>query len=187
MRKARPPRADAVRTLAAVLEAGARLLAKDPSVSIAAIAAEAGVDRRTVYRHFPSRQALVEAVIAARFDSIERAVREARLDTAPIVVALHRLTAGLITTIRHYPFEPRLKIGDKLHQRAINHDRQLATFMHRAVHEGVLRADLPQGLAVVLLREVVNLLARRFVNLDPNQAADLGVDVLLSGLGHNSH
>ncbi|MFC9627623.1 TetR family transcriptional regulator, partial [Streptomyces sp. NPDC056930] len=45
-------RADAARNLEAVLTAGARMLAADPGASIASIAAEAGVDRRTVYRRF---------------------------------------------------------------------------------------------------------------------------------------
>ena len=43
-------RSDATRNLELVLKTSARLLADDPSASIAAIAAAANVDRRTIYR-----------------------------------------------------------------------------------------------------------------------------------------
>ena len=49
-----------------VLETGARLLAADPGVSVAAIAQAAGVDRRTVYRRFPDRDALLCGIYQAK-------------------------------------------------------------------------------------------------------------------------
>jgi AcrR family transcriptional regulator len=72
-------RADAARNLEAVMRTGARLLAEDPATSMAAIAAEARVDRRTVYRHFPTREAHLAAVFQAKLDSAERVLDEARL------------------------------------------------------------------------------------------------------------
>ncbi|CAM5510559.1 hypothetical protein SCANM63S_04947 [Streptomyces canarius] len=56
-------RADAARNLEAVLTTGARMLAADPGASIASIAAEAGVDRRTVYRRFACREELLVQVL----------------------------------------------------------------------------------------------------------------------------
>jgi AcrR family transcriptional regulator len=65
-------RVDAARNLDAVLQTGARLLADDPTTSVATIAAEAGVDRRTVHRRFAGRQALLCAVFHAKLAASRR-------------------------------------------------------------------------------------------------------------------
>lgn len=63
-RPARPPRADAVRNRARVLEAARAAFAADGlAVPLDEIARRAGVGAGTVYRHFPTKEALFEAVI----------------------------------------------------------------------------------------------------------------------------
>lgn len=71
----RPLRADAARNRARVLEVAYQAFAEDGlSVPIDEIARRAGVGAGTVYRHFPTKQALYQAVAEARFGSlIERA------------------------------------------------------------------------------------------------------------------
>jgi AcrR family transcriptional regulator len=59
----RPQRADAARNREAILDATLTCLSRDPRASMAAIAAEAGVGRVTLYGHFSSRAELVEAVL----------------------------------------------------------------------------------------------------------------------------
>jgi TetR/AcrR family transcriptional regulator, mexCD-oprJ operon repressor len=56
-------RATAQRNLQAILEAADALLEEGHATSIAAVAARAGVSRVTVYAHFSSREAILEAVI----------------------------------------------------------------------------------------------------------------------------
>ncbi|MGH4031607.1 TetR/AcrR family transcriptional regulator [Actinomycetota bacterium Odt1-20B] len=67
----RRPRADAGRNRARVLEAASALFAeRGDEVQMAEVAKSAGVGVGTVYRHFPTRQALIEAVAEARFTEI---------------------------------------------------------------------------------------------------------------------
>jgi TetR/AcrR family transcriptional regulator, mexCD-oprJ operon repressor len=56
-------RADARRNVELILAAAETCLARDPDASMSDIAAEAGLGRVTIYGHFSSRQALIEAVV----------------------------------------------------------------------------------------------------------------------------
>ncbi|CAM2836367.1 TetR/AcrR family transcriptional regulator [Mycobacterium intermedium] len=67
----RPVRADAARNRARVLEVAYETFASDGlSVPIDEIAKRAGVGAGTVYRHFPTKEALFQAVIADRMRHI---------------------------------------------------------------------------------------------------------------------
>ena len=60
--EARPLRADAQRNRERLLDAAVRAFAQEgPDVTLDAIAKDAGVGSGTLYRHFPTREALVEA------------------------------------------------------------------------------------------------------------------------------
>src|SRR5258705_14009033 len=59
----RRPRADAVRNRERVLAAAKAVFSQgDPEASLEAVARRAGVGIGTLYRHFPTREALYEAV-----------------------------------------------------------------------------------------------------------------------------
>jgi AcrR family transcriptional regulator len=67
----RTPRADAVRNRSHVLDAARQLLAEHgDAVQMSDVARAAGVGVGTVYRHFATRQALVEAAAEQRFAEI---------------------------------------------------------------------------------------------------------------------
>jgi AcrR family transcriptional regulator len=177
-------RADAARNIDAVLQTGARLLAEDPSTSIAAIAAEAGVDRRTVYRRFACRETLRDAVFHTKLDGIEAVLREARLESAPVAVALHRFVEGIIGVVRRYPIDPELMTDDAdSYQRMLGQRKQIANFIQRAVDEDLIKSDLPDGMAAALLQKIIALFARQYCHLSPAQAADIVVDTFLNGIG----
>jgi len=173
-----------VRNLDAVLQTGARLLAEDPSTSIAAIAAAAGVDRRTVHRRFACREVLHDAVCEAKVDAIEEVLTEARLECAPVAVALHRYVEGIIAVVRRYPIDPeQMRCDAESYARMLDQRKRVAAFMWRARDEGFIRPDLPDGMAEGMLFQIVSLLARQYRDHDPAQAADIAVDVLLRGVG----
>jgi AcrR family transcriptional regulator len=179
-------RVDAARNLDAILETGARLLAEDPSTSIAAIAAEAGVSRRLVHRRFASREALHDAVVHTKLEAVDEVLSDARLDSAPVAVALHRFVEGIIGVVRRYPIDPEQMRDDaESYARMLEQRAQIAAFMRRAMDEGLIRSDLPDGLPQALLHQIIGLLAHRFPDDDPGQAADIAVDTLLKGMGRN--
>lgn len=63
-------RADAQRNRARILEVAFSAFAEDPQVSLNAIAKLAGVGPGTLYRHFPTREALLLAVYQEEIDSL---------------------------------------------------------------------------------------------------------------------
>src|SRR6266567_4015548 len=67
----RPLRADAVRNREKVLRAAREAFAESGyGVPLDEIAARAGVGPGTVYRHFPAKEALFEAVVTARVEDL---------------------------------------------------------------------------------------------------------------------
>jgi AcrR family transcriptional regulator len=74
---ARQPRADAVRNRARVLEAAHRQFASSGlEAQIDEIASDAGVGVGTVYRHFPTKEDLLQALADARFEGLAQAARD---------------------------------------------------------------------------------------------------------------
>lgn len=177
-------RADAARNLEAVLTTGARMLAADPGTSIASIATQAGVDRRTVYRRFTSREELLAAIYESRLTAIEQAIQDARLREAPVTVALHRYVENIITVNRTWPVDlAQMLTDDAIRQRRDASAQEVDAFLERATAEGLLRQDQPQGWAAALLPQLMHLVSRQQPGLSPAQAADIVVETLLNGLG----
>ncbi|GHD07491.1 hypothetical protein GCM10010313_26720 [Streptomyces violarus] len=80
----RKPRADVQRNRAALLEAAQRHFLKEGvGSSLEAVAKEAGVGPATLYRHFPTREALLAAVLQTRSkELVARRAEIARLRVA---------------------------------------------------------------------------------------------------------
>ena len=84
----RPLRADARRNRDTLVAAArAAFSASDDTVPLEGIARDAGVGIGTLYRHFPTRESLVEAVYAAELDDVVASAHEL-LDRSPPDVAL---------------------------------------------------------------------------------------------------
>jgi AcrR family transcriptional regulator len=100
----RRQRSDARHSIAAILQAAADTLNANPGASVEDIARAAGVSRQTVYAHFPTREALLDAVIEHATTEVTAAFDTAGLDDLPPAAALVRLLdAGWQVTAR-YPF-----------------------------------------------------------------------------------
>jgi AcrR family transcriptional regulator len=97
-RRPRQPRSDALRNRERVLDAATELVRRDgEKVPMAEIAAHAGVGVGTVYRHFPSREALLAELV---YRSFGLAVDNARAAAAHPGSALEGVRVFFLATLR---------------------------------------------------------------------------------------
>src|ERR1700704_6892513 len=82
---ARKPRADAVRNRERVLEAAKAVFnAGGPEASLEAVAKRAGVGIGTLYRHFPTRESLFDAVYRREVDQLGDLAERLAQESAPV-------------------------------------------------------------------------------------------------------
>jgi AcrR family transcriptional regulator len=78
LREARPLRADALRNRERILDTARRLFAeRGLGVTLNDVAHEAGVGVGTVYRRFPDKTTLIDALLSAKFDALSMLARRA--------------------------------------------------------------------------------------------------------------
>ncbi|MDG4828769.1 TetR/AcrR family transcriptional regulator [Solwaraspora sp. WMMD1047] len=99
----RRQRADARRSIAAVLDAAVALLGRRPDASMDEIAATAGVSRQTIYAHYSSRDALLHAVTRHITAEVARELGGLDLDRGSTVEALARWVDASWTLLERYP------------------------------------------------------------------------------------
>ena len=95
-KSSRKPRADAQRNRERVLEAAKTVFsAGGPDASLEAVAREAGVGIGTLYRHFPTREALYEAVYRREVEQLSELAEELKSDGAPVEALRRWLRANV--------------------------------------------------------------------------------------------
>ena len=81
----RKPRVDAVRNRERVLEAAKTVFsAGGPDASLEAVARAAGVGIGTLYRHFPTREALFEAVYRREVEQLADLAEQLKTEASPV-------------------------------------------------------------------------------------------------------
>jgi AcrR family transcriptional regulator len=95
-------RADAERSIAAILDAAVDVLGERADASMAEIAAAAGVARQTVYAHYQSREALLTAVAERALERTVEAIDAAAPEAGPPVQALDRLVRAWWETVERH-------------------------------------------------------------------------------------
>lgn len=187
----RPLRADAARTVRAILEAAEQVLAQDAGASMEQIAEAAGLTRITVHRRFANRQALLEALAVSAKQQLIEAIEEARPDAAPALVALYRVTANVLRVKSTWRFTLSHATAHTEAAAALwsEIDAHTVKLLARAQREGLLApgADLEWTRQVyyALLSEALNRpgAAQDPAAQDPDTLSTLVIDTLLHGAG----
>jgi AcrR family transcriptional regulator len=96
-------RSDARRSIDAILNAARIVLGERSDASMEEIATTADVTRQTVYAHFPSREALIAALIEAAAAEYAALLDAAGLDTDPPADALAQFLDAGWRFLRRYP------------------------------------------------------------------------------------
>ena len=182
----RAMRADSERTAAVILEAAERVLAENPSATMAQVAEAAGVARTTVHRRFASREALVEAMTRWAAGRFGAAVEAVRIDAVPPLVALHQVTANVLRVKIGWGFAmSRMGSTDPevLQVHADVRDR-CADMFRRARDAGVLRDDVDLEWARRVYYALIHEAAEEGrTGGDSDALAARVVDTLLRGVG----
>jgi AcrR family transcriptional regulator len=89
--KPRRRRADALHNAEAILDAASKVLAERPDAGLAEVAKTSGISRQTLYAHYPSREALIRALIERATERVVAAIDASDLEIGPADQALVRL------------------------------------------------------------------------------------------------
>jgi AcrR family transcriptional regulator len=138
-------RSDARRNRDAVIDVAVRLLAERPQASMRDIAEASGVGRTTVYRHFPTREALVSAILDRAVEESHAVVASAAVSPDPPLHALRALGPQLVSVGARY----RFLAAHGQEEAALE---PLTPYLASATERGQLREDLPVGWMLAVLR-----------------------------------
>jgi len=149
----------AERNAEAILDAAEDLLRSQGHVNISAVAVQAGVSRVTVYAHFPTWQALLEAAVVRAVRRTMAALQSVRPDDGPPAEALDRMLAA---AWQHLAVE-------RTHQAA---HQTIGMLLERGRADGSFRTDLPAGWLVAACITLIHACSDqvRAGQIDPDDA-----------------
>jgi AcrR family transcriptional regulator len=155
----RTRRADAERSVARILDAAVDALASDPDASMAAIARQAGVVRATIYVHFPTREALIDAVTDRAIAEATEVIAAAEPERGDAVEALRRVVTAAWRTLGRFHALVAINTGlpqAELHRRHAPVIAALVPLIERGQRAGEFRPDVPPAWHLSMLLALVH-------------------------------
>jgi AcrR family transcriptional regulator len=180
----RPLRADAARNRDRLLAAAVRAFSNDADVTLDAIAKAAGVGIGTLYRHFPTREALVDAAYRNELARLCDAVDELLADLPPDAATRAWMDrfVDYMTTKRGMTEALRAVIASGGNPFSASRDKlttAITTLLAAGSAAGTIRSDVDPGDVLVSLSGVSLAAGER------DQASRL-LDLLMDGLRYRS-
>ena len=153
-------RADAQRNLGRVLDAAAEVFAEQgPSASVDEIARRAGVGHATVFRRFPTKDALINAVVDRRIVQLHALADDALArEDAGAAFADFVWRAAELGAKDHGLDDCFLRCADSPTLRALREDG--ARITRRAQEAGAVRSDIPPEEVGELIRAAIRVAGR---------------------------
>lgn len=183
-----PRRADAERSIAAILAAAFDVLGTNPAASMTDVARAAGVGRVTLYAHFPSRVELLKALVQQVLQETGHILETSLADDR----SADQVLAGVVQTSWRILDRHR-----RLRQAALaelgsewvsdQHDQvytRLTELLTRGQDEGVFRTDLPTSWMITTVYGLLHAAADEVDNgrVSPADAPQLVIRSLLPAL-----
>jgi AcrR family transcriptional regulator len=154
----RKPRADAIRNRERVLEAAKAVFnAGGPEASLEAVAKRAGVGIGTLYRHFPTRESLFEAVYRREVQQLGDLAEQLKSEAAPVDALRRWLRSNveLVATKKGMSTALALAVHSASELYAFSFDRltkAIGALLDRAIAAGEIRSDIsPEDLLRALV------------------------------------
>jgi AcrR family transcriptional regulator len=170
-----PQRRQARSNRARLLAAARTELSQDPDVSLDEIARAAGVVRRTLYGHFPSREALIDALAAEAKESLEEAFTTARRPDTDSATALARLILASWGVGDHYAMLISLarRLGeDRLRAVLAPARAEAVAILERGQQDGTFATHLPAPVLALATESVVLAILESQASSEPESWSD---------------
>lgn len=161
-------------------------MSSNPQVSLTDIAADAGVGRATLYRHFPTREHLLDTLVEAWRDDLARALDGVDTTGTGAEVVTAMTDAAIHVMYDHRGVWSNPEVQERRH--AVAPGRSLIDrwrdAIARGVADGSVRGDVPQDWLVrsvfATISAAVDAAAEGAFTLD--DAARFGATVVVTGL-----
>ncbi|MGI5128883.1 TetR/AcrR family transcriptional regulator [Pseudonocardia sp. CA-107938] len=179
---ARAVRSDVLRNRAALLDAAAAAFAQDgPNVSLDEIARRAGLGAGTLHRHFPTKNALIEAVLVHRLEELGRRAQACCAADEPTAaffdfLAVIAAEAGQNMTLASALDDPAA-LSERVAEAGQALQAAFAELLRRAQDAGGVRSDVT---AVELHALVTGVIATE--RALPEESRGRGLAVVADGL-----
>jgi AcrR family transcriptional regulator len=142
------------------LDAAAELLAADPLVSLEQVAAHARVSRTTLYHHFPSREALLDALTDRSVSEVCAALESARPTEGEAAEAMDRALKTTWQVVGRYRglvvINPRRLGRDELRRRLEPALEPVRSLIDRGQHSGAFDPELVPDWLLGLLTDMIH-------------------------------
>jgi len=150
---ARQVRRDALLNRLSILQAAVSVLCVDPDAGMDAIAARAGLTRRAVYGHFPTRDHLVEEILATGAARIAASLLP--LDDTDPRAAVATIGSRLWGEVSHVRATAVLAVRGPYSARIIEVLRPLREVLERVVTAGVASGAFRQDVPAPILARLI--------------------------------